>query len=144
MTYLSASIIAMRALALLAAIAVIHTTHALPRHDLTVRQGENDLSNDSHVFHHLDRNQRTANRNRNRTHGDSTEGSGLYVVKRLPDRSKREAIVDRRFMEDPDYSQGDSRGGSNSANPASNTMPTQQPPAKAETPREADNSHGRS
>ncbi|KAG8214111.1 hypothetical protein J3R82DRAFT_10872 [Butyriboletus roseoflavus] len=137
----------MRALALLAAIAVMHTTHALPRHDLTVRQGENDLSNDSHVFHHLDRNQRTANRDRNRTHGDSADGSGLYVVKRLPERPPRDGGWmmargrDRRFMQSPDYSQDGSRGGSNSASPASNTMPTQQPPAKAETPGEGNNSH---
>lgn len=135
--------------ALLAAIAMMHTTHALPRQDLTVRQGDNNLSSDSHVFHHLDRNQRTANRNHDHIYGDNGEGSELYVVKRLADESQRsgwrkmekESVVDRRFIQDPDYSQG----GSNSASTASNsTMATQQPAAKVEKPGEADNSQGRS
>lgn len=137
----------MRALALLAAITVMHTALALPRRDLAVRQGEDDLSNDRHVFHHLDRNQRTANRDRERIHRDSAEGSKSYVAKRLPDKPQRagwrttakERVLERRFIQDPDYSQGGSRVGSNSASPASNTMPAQQPPAKAkaEKPGEA-------
>ena len=141
-TYLSASIIAMRALALtlLAAITMMHMTHALPHPDLAVRQDGNDLSNESHIFHHLDRNQRTANRDRERLHKDDTEGSGLSVAKRVSDRPQRagmamERVADRRFIQSPDYSQSDSGGGpngSNSASSASDTMPTQKPSAKAE------------
>ncbi|KAG9316839.1 hypothetical protein JVU11DRAFT_2908 [Chiua virens] len=80
----------MRLLALVAAITIMHTAYALPASspDLAVRRGVNDLSNDKHIFHHLDRNQRTANRDRNRVHGDN-EGPGLHVVKRLPDRPQR-------------------------------------------------------
>ncbi|KAI9571687.1 hypothetical protein HD554DRAFT_1806642 [Boletus coccyginus] len=130
----------MRALALLAAITMMHTVHAFPRLDLAVRQGQDDLRNESHIFHHLDRNQRTAHRDRERIYKDGAGGSGLSVVKRVsggPQRAgtAKEREMDRRFMEGPDYSQGGSGGGtnaSNSASSASDTMPTQQPPAKAE------------
>ena len=133
----------MRALAILAAITTMHTVHALPspRPDLAALQDGNDLNNESHIFHHLDRNQRTANRDRERLHEDDTEGSGLSIVKRVSDRAQRagmatERVADRRFMEGPDYSQGGSGGGlangSNSASSTSDTMPTQKPPVKAD------------
>jgi hypothetical protein len=130
----------MRAISLLAAVTMMHTAHALPRPDLAVRQDGNDLSNESHIFHHLDRNQRTANRDREHLHKDDTEGSGVSVAKRVSDRPQRvgmatERVVDRRFIQSPDYSQGGSGGGpngSNSASSASDTIPTQKPSAKAE------------
>lgn len=113
----------MRAHALLAAIMMMHTVHALPRPDLAVRQGVNDLSNDRHVFHHLDRNQRTANWDRESVNRDNVEGSpGAYVVKRLADGPQRERLLDRRFMQGPDYSQGSS----DTVKSASNTTATQQ------------------
>ncbi|KAH0828052.1 hypothetical protein J3R83DRAFT_3702 [Lanmaoa asiatica] len=84
----------MRALTLLVAIAMMHATHALPRQDLAVRQGGDDLSNDSHVFHHMDRNQRTANRDRNRTHGDNAEGSGLYFRQEVARRTTASRVAD--------------------------------------------------
>lgn len=117
----------MRALVLLAAITMMHTVHALPRQDLAVRQ--DDLSNDRHVFHHLDRNPRTANRNRE--HADRGKEEGTYVDKRLADRVARE----RRFMQGPDYSQG---GGSDAAKSASNTTTATQ---QAEEAGETANSH---
>lgn len=149
---LSASVIAMRAL-VLAAITMIFTAHALPRPDLAASQGADDLRNTSHIFHHFDRNQRTANRDREPMHEHSTDGPGLYAVKGLQDKPQqvgrwsmaRERAVDRRFMQDPDYSEVEgSQGGSNSGSPASYTMPTQQPPAKAENQGEMANDRGRS
>lgn len=128
----------MRAIALLAAIITIHTAHALPRPDLAVRQDGNDLGNESHVFHHLDRNPRTANQHREPIDGNDAKGSGVSVVKRVLERPQRAEVarereVDRRFMESPDYSQGGGPGGgSSSVSSASDTMPTQQPTAKAE------------
>ncbi|KAF8552188.1 hypothetical protein OG21DRAFT_1511763 [Imleria badia] len=126
----------MRALALLAAIIMIHTAHAFPRPDLAVRQDGNDLRNESHVFHHFDRNQRTANRDRERIDRNDAERSGVSVVKRVSKKRAgmaRERVVERRFVEGPDYSQGGGSGGGgpSSVSSASDTMPTQQPP-KAE------------
>ncbi|KAN0091351.1 hypothetical protein V8E55_004917 [Tylopilus felleus] len=131
---LSASSIAMRAFVLLAAITMVHTVHALPRPYLAVHQDGDDLSNQSHIFHHLDRNPLTANRDREHPHRNA-ERSGPSVAKRTTERPRRarKRNVERRFMRSPDYSQGGrSGGGSNSASSASDTMPTQQPPAQAE------------
>ncbi|KAF8444863.1 hypothetical protein L210DRAFT_3531220 [Boletus edulis BED1] len=129
----------MRTIALLAAITMMHAVHAIPRPDLAVRQDGNDLRNESHIFHHLDRNQRTANRDRERIHSYDAERSGLAVVRRVSERPQRARVAarERRFMKSPDYSQGGgSGGGSNSqaASSAPDTMPTQptQPPTTAE------------
>lgn len=132
----------MRPLAFLAAITIMHTVHAIPRPDLTVRQDGNDLRNQSHIFHHLDRNQWTANRDRERERKNDAERSGLPFIKRVSERPQRarvarERVVERRFMRNPDYSEDDDGSddsnstSSESAASASDTMTTQQPSATA-------------
>ena len=119
----------MRVLAFLAAITMIHRIHAIPRQDLAVRQGVNDLSNEKHIFHHLDRNQRTANQDRERV-GDVEGSPEADIVKRLVEEREgavREGVVERRFIRGPDYSQGGSPSdGREPGQSAAKTKPTQQ------------------
>ena len=125
----------MRAIALVAAITMMHTAHASPRPDLAVRQGVNILSNETHMFHHFDRNQRTADRDRERVlqavNGNEEGSQGAYIVRRvgeIPEGGARVRAVDRRFMRGPDYSEDGGGGGPDDSDSATSThtTPTQQ------------------
>ncbi|KIJ18532.1 hypothetical protein PAXINDRAFT_8780 [Paxillus involutus ATCC 200175] len=108
----------------------MYAVHAMPNSNLAARETVNDLTNERHQFHHFDRNQRTANLDR-----DSIQGSGVHFVKRAQEGVGQEVKdwkgkgASKRFVRNPDYSQGGSEGGSNSVSPANKPKPTQEAPA---------------
>ncbi|KAF9227143.1 hypothetical protein BS17DRAFT_775034 [Gyrodon lividus] len=132
---------------LLAAITtMMYAVHAMPSSDLAARKGVNDLANERHQFHHFDRNQRTANQARDGIHGSDVQGSGPFVKSVQEERAQHDKgrkttkevkVLEKRFMKNPDYSEGGSGGGSNSVNPAANPTATQEP-ASANSPATTD------
>ncbi|KIK79130.1 hypothetical protein PAXRUDRAFT_834249 [Paxillus rubicundulus Ve08.2h10] len=93
----------------------MYAVHAMPSSNLAARDTVNDQDR------------------------DSIQGSGVHFVKRAQEGGGQEVkdwkaategkAMSKRFVRNPDYSQGGTEGGSNSVSPATKSEPTQEAPA---------------